>query len=82
VLCQSYLSIHELPVGLVQRNWKASSEAPKDRAYGALVQEVRQLSNSNCITITITNTITVTILLLLVTIVIIIIITTTIVYYI
>jgi hypothetical protein len=35
--CQSVMKI-------VQRNWKASSDAPEDRAYGALVQAILQVS--------------------------------------
>jgi hypothetical protein len=35
--CQSVMKI-------VQRNWKASSDAPEDRAFGALVQAILQVS--------------------------------------
>jgi hypothetical protein len=35
--CQSVMK-------LVQRNWKASSDAPEDRAFGALVQAILQVS--------------------------------------
>jgi hypothetical protein len=49
----AYMRIHGLPIyaymdcqsvmKIVQRNWKASSDAPEDRAYGSLVQAILQV---------------------------------------